>query len=229
MAMSSICSSDFLSQPLALKDSLSFNKRCICLGQIFQHDPTESLFWNTMSHSKAASALHPAQVQRPGRLVNMCLLRRSAKNTTATTAVALARLQQKLASWRPPKKVQFIRSTWMFHHDFSHEEYMIWGFFPSLPEISIQENNTKRNKMILDHWIWSFPHLFPQNTRPHWQVSSQGNDRPISGQRIHTGWVLWNNQYTRVKVDGTDTMYWFIYALYQPTFWGPCHLLWPWG
>lgn len=155
--------------------------------QMFQHDPTESSYWNTMSHSKAASALHPAQVQRPGLWI-MCLLRRSAKNTTATTAVALARLQQ---IWqvgdRKKKRFSSLDPHGCFNMIFPMKNTWFEDFFPSLPEISIRENNTKRNKMILDHWIWSFPHLFPQNTRPHWQVSSQGNDRPISGQRIHTG------------------------------------------
>ena len=111
----------------------------------------------------------------------------------------------------PKKRFSSLDPHGCFNMIFPMKNTWFEDLFPSLPEISIQENNTKRNqnKMILGSLNLEFPSSFS----PKYKASLAGfisrEWQPIAGQRINTGWVLWNNQYTRVKVDGTDTMYWF--------------------
>ena len=70
------------------------------------------------------------------------------------------------------------------------------------------------------------PTVFPVCSVRAWRWNHEDSDGSVPDRKFRLEGA--KAIYTRVKVDGTVTMYWSKKALYQPTFWGLCHVLWPW-
>ena len=60
-----------------------------------------------------------------------------------------------------------------------------------------------------------------------WIVPFLHEDFYFARSRLMNKYCLGLGVYTRVKVDGTATMYWLIQALYGPTFWGRRSSMYP--